>query len=156
MNSNEMLNKVEAFVHQILEGFPEVFLVQVKHKPTNNFKVYIDTDEGITIETCIKINRLLYKAIEEAALFDEGDFSLEVSSPGVGEPILLHRQYRKNMGRFLLVQKLDGAQLEGKLSETTEDGILLETTVGKGKKAEVILHSILFSDIKKATVEIKF
>ncbi len=143
-------------MYQILEAFPEVFLVQVKHKPTNNFKVYIDTDEGITIETCIKINRMLYKAIEEAALFDEGDFSLEVSSPGVGEPIILHRQYRKNVGRFLLVQKADGTQVEGRLNDATEDGILLETSVGKGKKAEVQLHSILFSDIKKATVEIKF
>lgn len=131
-------------------------MVQVKHKPTNNFKVFIDTDEGITIEKCIKINRLLYKTIEEAKLFEEGDFSLEVSSPGVGEPILLQRQYRKNIGRFLLVQKLDGTQFEGKLNDTTEDGIVLETTTGKGKKAEIHLHSILFSEIKKATVEIKF
>lgn len=152
----EILNKVEGFTHQILQEFPEVFLVQVKHKPTNNFKVFIDTDEGITIEKCIKINRLLYKAIEDAKLFDEGDFSLEVSSPGVGEPILLHRQYRKNISRFLLVQKLDGTQFEGKLNDTSEDGIVVETTTGKGKKTEVHLHSILFSEIKKATVEIKF
>jgi Uncharacterized protein conserved in bacteria len=70
-------------------------LVQVKIKPTNNIKVFLDGDNGITIEDCIKVNRKLYAEIEELAMYPDGDFSLEVSSPGVGEPLLLQRQYVK-------------------------------------------------------------
>ncbi len=151
-----MIQQLEGFIEDILQEYPEVFLVQVRIKPTNNIKVFIDTDEGITIEKCIRINRKLYKKIEEAVLFDEGDFSLEVSSPGIGEPILLNRQYLKNVGRNFSVVKNDDTRLEGLLKECNEDGILMETTEGKGKKMIIQMHTLLFSEIKKAMVEVKF
>ncbi len=153
---SEIIDKVTGFLEQILMDFPEVFLVQVRIKPTNNIKVFIDTDEGITIEKCIKVNRKLYAAIEEAVMFDEGDFSLEVSSPGIGEPIVLNRQYLKNVGRNFVVTTHDDAKLEGVLKDCTEDGIVLEVTAGKGKKLTTVAHSLLFTEIKKAAVEVKF
>jgi ribosome maturation factor RimP len=147
---------VQNMLDSILTENPEVFIVQVKIKPTNNIKVFIDTDTGISIETCIKINRKLYRAIEEAATFPEGDFSLEVSSPGLGEPILLLRQYKKSVGRHLSVILQNDNKIEGLLATTTDDGIVIEELKGKGKKQETISHSILFDDIKKAVVEVKF
>ena len=143
-------------MEQILADKPEIFLIQVKIKPTNNIKVFIDTDEGITIESCIRVNRQLYKAIEEAQLYPDGDFSLEVSSPGIGEPILLTRQYLKNIGRQMAITLQNDQRLEGLLKDCTDDGIVLEETKGKGKKMEIIPHTILFDEIKKAVVEVKF
>lgn len=151
-----MIQQLEGYIGEILQEYPEVFLVQVRIKPTNNIKVFIDTDEGITIEKCIRINRKLYNRIEEEGLFVDGDFSLEVSSPGIGEPILLNRQYIKNVGRNFAVTKTDDTRLEGVLKECDENGIVLETTEGKGKKIIVQQHNLLFSDIKKASVEVKF
>ncbi len=156
MAQESAIIQVQNLLDTILAEHPEVFMVQVKIKPTNNIKVFIDTDTGISIETCIKINRKLYKGIEESALFPEGDFSLEVSSPGVGEPIVLLRQYKKNVGRHLTVTLQNDLKVEGLLSATTLDGIVLDEVKGKGKKQETISHSILFDDIKKAVVEIKF
>jgi len=135
------------------EGF---FLVQVRIKPTNNVKVFVDADQGVTIEACIQINRKLYKMLEESGLYPDGDFSLEVSSPGVGEPLVLHRQYTKNIGRHLEVKLADGSVMQGELKDATADGIVLETTTGKGKKAETKTHSILFEQIKTASVQVKF
>jgi ribosome maturation factor RimP len=148
MAQDSTIIQVQNMLDKILAESPEVFIVQVKIKPTNNIKIFIDTDTGISIDTCIKINRKLYKAIEESAMFPEGDFSLEVSSPGVGEPILLIRQYKRNVGRNLLVTLQNEQKIEGLLSATTEDGIVLEEVKGKGKKLETISHSILFDDIK--------
>jgi ribosome maturation factor RimP len=156
MSTETPLGIITKFLEQILEEKPEIFLVQVKIKPTNNIKVFIDTDEGISIESCIRVNRPLYKAIEEAGIFEEGDFSLEVSSPGVGEPILLNRQYQKNIGRHFVVTTNEDNKIEGKLMAATDDGIVLEELKGKGKKQETITHSILFDQIKKAVVEVKF
>ncbi len=151
-----MIQQIEGYLEEILKEYPEVFLVQVRIKPTNNIKVFIDTNEGITIEKCIRVNRKLYHLIEEAAMFVDGDFSLEVSSPGIGEPILLNRQYIKNVGRYLAVTKTDDTRLEGLLKESTVEGIVLETTEGKGKKMIVQQHNLLFTEIKKAAVEVKF
>ncbi len=156
MNSDTQLSIINGLVAGVLENHPDIFLVQVRIKPTHNIKVFIDTNEGISIDQCIRVNRQLYKAIEEAGLFAEGDFSLEVSSPGVGEPILLNRQYQKNIGRHFAVTLTDESKIEGTLLTATGDGIVLEEVKGKGKKQEIITHSLLFEQIKKAVVEVKF
>ena len=130
--------------------------VDMKVKPTNNIKIYLDADSGLGIEKCIKINRALYKQIEELALYPDGDFSLEVSSPGVDEPLKLIRQYKKNIGRNVEVSLNDGTKKEGKLISVSDDGITIEYTEGKGKKAVVHQPEIPFTTIKQTKVLIKF
>ncbi|HSC54577.1 MAG TPA: hypothetical protein VLC98_13190 [Phnomibacter sp.] len=156
MDKSEQIATVERIVNGVLEASPEFFLVQVKIKPTNNIKVFLDGDAGITIEQCIKVNRKLYAELEALAIYPEGDFSLEVSSPGVGEPLLLQRQYKKNIGRLLEVIKNDDTVLLGTLLAATDEEISLEVTSGKGKKAETVVHSIQLNQIKEASVQIKF
>lgn len=140
----------------ILEGMEGLFLVDVRVKPTNNIKIFIDGDEGVSIDKCVKINRQLYKRIEEAAIWPEGDFSLEISSPGIGEPLKLNRQYKKNIGRLVEVVKVDESKLEGKLLSADDEGITVEETKGKNKKKEVVVHTIPFDQIKTTTVQVTF
>ena len=147
----------------------DLFLVEVKIKPTNNIKVFIDGDQGISIEKLVQYNRKLYKEIEEG-MFPNGDFSLEVSSPGLDEPLKQHRQYLKNIGRFVEVLENEGEKKEGKLISATEKEIVVEEIKarltgknknkevgqGKGKKMETVQHTISFTDIKTTRVQIKF
>lgn len=140
----------------ILEDQPQYFLVEVKIKPTNNVKLYLDGDQGITIEKCISINRQLYKQLEESGLFPADDFSLEVSSPGLDEPLKLFRQYQKNIGRPVEVLLKDGRKIEGKLTEVKEEAIAVEETRGKNKKKEVLLHEFLFDHIKSTKLQVVF
>jgi ribosome maturation factor RimP len=148
------LDTVKSILQTLLEG--DIFLVDLKVKPTNNIKIYLDEDSGLGIERCIKINRALYKQIEEQGLYPDGDFSLEVSSPGVDEPLKLLRQYIKNKGRNVEVTYNDGTKKEGKLLEVGEDSITIEYTEGKGKKAVVHQPTIPFAEIKQTKVLIKF
>jgi ribosome maturation factor RimP len=150
------IEQIEKLVDQVLEAEPEFFRVNVKVKPTNNVKVFLDGDKGISIEKCVYFNRQLYKLIEEAGMYPEGDFSLEVSSPGLDEPLKLRRQYIKNIGREVEVLFVDGSKKEGKLLEVAESDIILEHTTGKGKKAETKQLVIPFDNIKATTVQIKF
>lgn len=140
----------------LLEDQPQYFLVEIKIKPTNNVKIYLDGDQGITIEKCISINRALYKQLEESGLFPNDDFSLEVSSPGLDEPLKLHRQYTKNVGRPVEILLKDGRKIEGKLLEVSQEAVQLEETRGKNKKKEVIQHHILLNDIKSTKLQIVF
>ena len=134
----------------------DLFLVDISIRPTNNIKVFLDGDKGISIEKCVAINRQLYRQIEETSLFPADDFSLEVSSPGLDEPLKLFRQYKKNLGRKVEVVGKDGVRLDGLLKEVTEDGILVEEQKGKGKKQETISHTILFESIKTTKIQIVF
>ena len=143
-------------IQSLLEGQTDYFLVDVRVKPTSNIKVFLDGDQGISIEKCVQINRGLYKRLEESGLFPTGDFSLEVSSPGLDEPLKLHRQYKKNIGRQVELLLQDGSKIEGRLLEVSEDGVIVEETKGKNKKKEVINHAFLFDNIKTTKIQVVF
>jgi ribosome maturation factor RimP len=156
MNNDPQIKLIEQRIKVLISAEPDLFLVEVKIKPTNNIKVYIDGDQGVSIEKLVNYNRKLYKQIEEEGLYPDGDFSLEVSSPGLDEPLKMHRQYQKNIGRFAEVIDKEGQRKEGKLVSVGEQELLLEEIKGKGKKQETITHTISFEDIKSTKILIKF
>ena len=150
-------------IGEILEPEPDYFLVDLKIKPIHNIKVFLDGDAGITIEKCVQVNRKLYKRLEESDLFPAGDFSLEVSSAGLDEPLKSLRQYKKNIGRPVEVQLTDGTQKEGVLTGVDQEGIVLEVATGKpsngkmpSKKKEISLYTFLFNNIKSTKIQIVF
>jgi len=156
MATEEKQISLVQLVGKLLEEEQAYFLVSVNIRPINNISVFIDGDEGVTIEKCVKINRMLYKQIVETELFVDGAFSLEVSSPGVDEPLKLKRQYFKNIGRLLEIDTIEGNHLEGKLLLADESAIELEEERGKGKKRETIKHFLQYDHIKKAVVKVIF
>lgn len=154
MIADTQIQTIEKLIEPLLVD--DIFLVSIKIKPTNNFKIYLDADGGLGIEKCIKINRALYKQIEEMGMFPDGDFSLEVSSPGIDEPLKLVRQYKKNVTRHVEVITNDDTTKEGILTEVTESTITIQQTEGKGKKAVTVNTVIPFDDIKQTKVQVKF
>lgn len=156
MSKDTQIQAIEQRVLALIGAEPEHFLVEVKIKPTNNIKVFIDGNQGISIDKLVQYNRRLYKQLEEEQLYPDGDFSLEVSSPGLDEPLKLHRQYLKNIGRFVEVTDMEGGKLEGKLLSAAENEIVVEEQKGKGKKMELVQHTIPFTNIKSTKIQIKF
>lgn len=154
MDRENQIETVQNLIRPLLTD--DLFLVEIRIKPTNNIKVYLDADHGLDIDKCIKINRALYKQIEEKAIYPDGDFSLEVSSPGIDEPLRMHRQYVKNTGRLVDVTLNDGTVKAGKMITVNDSGIEIEFTEGKNKKAVVKQLAIPFADIKQTKVQIKF
>lgn len=151
--ANTLEEKIEALLLPLLEG-SDMFLTAIHIKPTNNVKVFLDADSGLDIGKSADVNRKLYKLIEATGLFPEGDFSLEVSSPGVDAPLRLLRQFRKNIGRMIEVTPIEGEAITGILKEVDEAAIRLAL---KGtKKAPPMEKEIPFSAIKTAIVQISF
>ncbi len=147
---------IENRVNNLIAEDPELFLVEVRIKPTNNIKVFIDGDQGVSIEKLARYNRRLYRQLEEEHMFPGGDFSLELSSPGLDEPLKWPRQYAKNRGRFVEVTTKEGARIEGKMISAGEADIVVEEQKGKGKKAETVQHTIPMDSIKTTKIQIKF
>ena len=156
MGNESQIKAIEKLVEESLVAEPAYFLVEVSIKPTNNVKVFIDGDAGISIDKCVQVNRALYKKFEELNFFPNGDFSLEVSSPGLDEPLKLERQYKKNIGRRVELLLNDGNKKEGRLVEMSADGILLEEVRGEKKKKELINNAYLFSNIKTTKIQVVF
>lgn len=87
-------------------------------------RLVVDTDPGITLGQCMDLNRALSAALE-AHMGDAYDAALEVASPGVGEPLRLHRQYTKNVGRKVKIRLKDGQSLQGELLQVSTDKLEL-------------------------------
>lgn len=152
---SDVLDKIKALTEPLLEG-TDMFIVNVKIKPTNNIKLFLDADSGLNITKSATINRKLYALIEEEGMYPDGDFSLEVSSPGVDEPLTSMRQYKKNIGRTVLVSHIDETKPDvlGVLKDVSEEKVVLEVKIPK--KKETAMVEIPFTDIKKTVVQIIF
>jgi len=161
MQTGEQIRIIEEKVNALLANHPSHFLVEIRIKPTNNVKVFVDADEGVILSDLIEYNRKLYRQLEESSLFPDGDFSLEVSSPGLDQPLQLSRQYKKNVGRNLKLTLKTGEVLSGKLTETGDDSIKITLPEPK-KKSKVPIDTasleknIEMSAISKAMIEISF
>ena len=156
MSSEAQIQVLEHKVEALISTEPDLFLVEVRIKPTNNIKVFIDGDQGVSIDKLVRYNRSLYKQIEEEKMFPNDDFALEVSSPGLDEPLKLNRQYQKNIGRYVEVIVEEGTKTEGKLLSATETELIVEEEKGKGKKKEIVQHIIALANIKTTKIQIKF
>lgn len=156
MNQEQQIQALEQKINALIQSEPDVFLVGIRIKPTNNVKVFLDSDNGMSIDRLIQYNRKFYKELEESHFFPSDDFSLEISSPGLDEPLKLHRQYLKNIGRAVEVVGIDGSKKEGRLLSVSDTEIVIEEEKGKGKKKEIINHTIPFTNIKTTKVQIKF
>ncbi|ARS42320.1 ribosome assembly cofactor RimP [Sphingobacteriaceae bacterium GW460-11-11-14-LB5] len=148
--------RVAALVEEKIADRPELFLVEVKMLPNNKLIIHVDGDEGISIQDCVAISRHVGFHLEEENAIEQA-YNLEVSSPGVGEPLKLIRQYNKNIGRTVSVKLKEGLKKEGKLLAVTENNLLIEESVKeKGKKAVAIETAIPFNDILETSVLISF
>lgn len=149
-------NRVKALVEEKIADRPELFLVAIKMLPNNKLIIHVDGDEGISIQDCVAISRHVGFHLEEENAIEKA-YNLEVSSPGVGEPLLLTRQYHKNIGRELIVKLNEGVVKEGKLLAVTESAILIEEKVKeKGKKVQLVETQIEFNNIVETKVLISF
>ena len=156
MDTSTGNEQIEEFINNFIKKWPEIFLVDVKIAPGNKITVLMDSDKGLTIENCTIINKALYHYIEETNLFGTQNFSLEVSSFGVGNPLKFLRQYQKNIGRTIEVILKDGNRLEGTLLAADEQNLTIEEKTGKGNKMTKKTTTILFNQIKHSTVLITF
>ncbi|MDB5143040.1 MAG: rimP [Mucilaginibacter sp.] len=148
--------RVIELVEEKIADRPDLFLVDVKMHTNGKLIVLVDGDKGIGIADCAQISRHVGFHLEEENVVDTA-YNLEVSSPGVDAPLILPRQYVKNVGRSLAIKMADGSKKEGKLTGITEDAVIIEEiNKQKGKKAETIESVIPLTQITETKVLISF
>lgn len=153
-----MREKVEELVARALEKNDSLFLIQLEITADNHIRIIIDGDNGVTVDDCVEVSREVEHNLDR----EELDFSLEVMSAGVSEPLTLPRQYRKNIGRNLKIKTQSGENLEGELIAASDENCTLTWTqrepkpVGKGKVTVNKEAVVPYTDIMEAKVMITF
>jgi ribosome maturation factor RimP len=154
----DVVEKIKDLAQSHLKD-PGHFVVDVimsKHKPYK-VTVILDGDHGITIDDCSLLSRALSEDLDNIDLIKD-NYTLEVGTPGLDQPLKLKRQFAKNVGRHLKVHQKNKAIVQGLLQESDEEKIVLEIELNsKGsKKKEFTQTEIPFSEIEKAIVMVSF
>ena len=153
----DLADKIRQLADQLLER-STLFVLTVKAIEKLNpprITVVVDGDEGITIDDCAKLSRRLGDSIDETGLLE--DYNLEVTTPGIDQPLKMIRQYKKHTGRNLKIELKDREVVRGKLVGLEVETLMLEEEMkGQGKKAEKKIRSINFDQVDKTFVMVSF
>lgn len=145
------INKLTEVVEDFLQG-SDIFIVDCLVTPSNEITLILDSDSRVSIDSCVAVSR----AVDAAFDRDTEDFSLTVTSAGIGEPLKLLRQYKKIIGSPIEVLLTDGVKILATLDDATEDGITISynsKVAVEGKKRKELQHivrNVTFSQIKSA------
>ena len=144
-------------IKQAISDNKKLFLVDLKIDTNNKINIIIDGDSGVTLKECIKINKFIENNLDK----ETEDYSLEVSSPDITQPLKINRQYNKNIGKILKV-KTEKKKYKGELIEVNNNAITLKwktrepKPIGKGKITVEKTVTIPFKEIKETKVKILF
>ena len=159
MGTEDLKKYIQDFVEENLED-EKYFVVDISIAGflTGKKKIIVslDGDEGVNIDVCGFISRKLGFHLEEEELIDTA-YTLEVSSAGLDQPLVLFRQYKKNIGRNIQVKTQDKeAEIKkGILLTVDSDQIVIKEEIkqnGKGKKTTFVESLIPFSNIIETKV----
>lgn len=136
----------------------KAFLVDLQLEAGQVIRVEADRTGGISLESLSNISRFIEGQFDR----DEEDFSLEVTSPGVGTPLKVWEQYPANVGRPVKVYLTDNTELKGDMIKAEDGKITLQwkervpKEKGKGKKTVTTAREIDLKEIKQTKLEVRF
>lgn len=131
MSHNNIESKVETLLEPIVHNLEyELYDVQyVKEGKDYYLRITIDKLDGISIEDCEKVNRVIDPILDEADIIATSYF-LEVSSPGLERILRKPSHFEKQIGNEIQVKffkPLNGKkELQGTLKSYTANELELE------------------------------
>ncbi|MGY0491405.1 ribosome maturation factor RimP [Streptomyces sp. WG-D5] len=117
-------------------------------------RVVVDSDEGADLDAIADVSRALSAKLDETDAMGEGEYELEVGTPGAERPLKEHRHYLRAVERLVKFQLKDDSELVARILKVDDDGLDLEVPGVKGRKATT--RRLDFADIAKARVQVEF
>ncbi len=143
-----------SITEKAIEG-SSMFITTVDVKPGNRITVFLDGDNGVSIEECVRVSR----QIESSLNRDSEDFELNVSSHGLTNPLIVARQYVKNIGKEVNVKMPDGKKMNGILFSADDQGFCLRHPAGKKDKTTPQQFNEIhfkYTEVKEVKISISF
>ncbi|WP_326842229.1 ribosome maturation factor RimP [Streptomyces sp. NBC_01558] len=117
-------------------------------------RVVVDSDEGADLDAIADVSRALSAKLDETDAMGEGEYTLEVGTPGAERELKEHRHYVRATDRLVKFQLADGDDLIARILNVEDDGLDVEVPGVKGRKPTA--RRLAFEDIAKARVQVEF
>jgi len=151
------INKISALINDKISE-TQLFLVELLVKDSS-IKVILDGDKGVALKDCVTISKYIENSLDR----DLFDFSLEVTSAGVGQPLMLLRQYENHMDKEVIVTDIDGKTTRGVLIDVNTESVTICKKLSSKKRKKQLKNGVadevvlLMKNINhtKATVSFK-
>jgi ribosome maturation factor RimP len=103
-----VVNKVTSLVEPVLDdmGFELIDVVYLSRYGKWVLRLYIDKEEGVSIDDCANVSRELGDLIDIQDIINH-DYVFEVSSPGINRPLKNERDFKKVIGKKIKVRTVD-------------------------------------------------
>lgn len=111
----------------------EIKLVEVEYVKRNDgmhLIIYIDKDNGITVDDCVEVSRLIDQPLEDLNPTNDASYYLDISSYGLDKPLKFDWQFKKYINKKVnvkLYRKLnDLKEFVAILKAKNEDSVVFE------------------------------
>ncbi|MFE0100978.1 ribosome maturation factor RimP [Streptomyces sp. NPDC059009] len=117
-------------------------------------RVVVDSEDGVDLDRIADVSRALSAKLDETDAMGDGEYDLEVGSPGAERALTQHRHYVRAVDRLVKFQLTAGGELVARILTVDEDGLDLEVPGVKGRKPTA--RRLAFDEIDKARVQVEF
>ncbi|PAZ10290.1 ribosome maturation factor RimP [Streptomyces sp. SA15] len=117
-------------------------------------RVVVDSDTGADLDRIADVSRELSAKLDETNAMGEGEYTLEVGTPGAERLLKEHRHYARAVGRLAKFQLAEGEELVARILTVDDDGLDVEVPGVKGRKPTA--RRLAFGDIDRARVQVEF
>lgn len=148
-----IISNIKELLEPILfEKRLELFDIEFKSQGQKGvLRVFIDKDEGVTIDDCTVISRELGTLLEVHDVIP-GSYTLEISSPGLTRPLKKPSDYIRFKGKTVKIKTIEDIEdkkvFKGKLLDFIDETVSLETNGTN--------YLIPYNKIEKANLELDF
>ena len=114
----------------------------------------LDAVAGVSRE----LSAVLDAADEDGSALPDGEYTLEVSTPGTDRPLTRPHHWRRAWLRRVAVTRTDGSALTARVGPVadTGDGDGGIVTLAQGTPRGPVLHRLSLEEVRRAVVEVEF
>ncbi len=146
--SELIIDKIRGFLQSLL-GTMELELFDVQFRREGHgwvLRVFIDSEEGVTLEHCSNVSRELGRYLDVEDLIDNA-YHLEVSSPGLERPLRSLNDFTRYLGKKARVkvhEAIGGEKIfEGIIEEVADDAEgLINLKLNDGRSIQFTFEKI--------------
>ncbi|MFJ4811344.1 ribosome maturation factor RimP [Streptomyces longwoodensis] len=117
-------------------------------------RVVVDSDAGPDMDQIADVSRALSAKLDETDAMGDGEYDLEVGTPGAERLLTEHRHYVRATGRLVKFQLAEGGDLVARILTVDDEGLDVEVPGVKGRRAAG--RRLAFPEIARARVQVEF
>lgn len=104
-------------------------IVTTKENDKNIYRIYITSKDGVSLDKCAEISRLISPILDVEEPM-QGNYYLEVSSPGIERKLKKIEHFKASVGEKIKVKDIATEVYKGELLSADDENIVIKTELG--------------------------